>query len=381
MGGSGGLAQFASPPSDRFRYLSALGSMVRSKLVSARPFFLAHAVTFGCNSHCQTCSYWKLTRRMKEDLSTDEVFELLDEGYAAGMRGYYLFGGEPLIRKDVGAIVDYARSKGFLTTMNTNGSSLASKAATLTGLDFAFVSLDYFNGYHDAIRGRSGSFDEVVRGIRRLREIAPTKVTLVTTISRLNLDAIEPMARLAQELGVQISYNAVEPTMDFGLTDSTASPNARLGLTPAELRSFYDRLLQVKHDGYPLLETEQVLRDFTEGRAWTCRFPRMFVYVAPNKQIYSCDYGLSYDLRRGSFEEYFASEAYRNEVARAESCNKCVRTCVRGYSYAYDWKPANTVSLLREARGLFGQPVADRRSLARGAPAHKDYPTPTGRQA
>ena len=361
-------------PSDRRRYLGALGSMVRSKLGAGRPFFLAHAVTFGCNSRCQTCSYWKLTPRMKEDLSTAEVRQLLDEAWAAGMRAYYLFGGEPLVRKDIGAIVDYAHDRGFLTTMNTNGSSLGQKAEALTGLDFAFVSLDYFTPFHDTIRGRRGSFDEVIRGIDRLRSVAPTKVTLVTTISRLNLDAIEPMARLAQELGVQISYHAVEPTLDFGFTDSHESPNLRLGLTPQELRAFYARLLEVKRGGYPLLETEEVLRDFAEGRPWTCRFPRMFVYVSPDKQIYSCDYGLGYDLRHGSFEEYFSSEGFRREVVRAETCNRCVRTCVRGYSYAYDWKLANVVSLVREARSLFGQ-QPDRATDHSGGPvARNAYP-------
>lgn len=342
-----------APASTSRRYVRALLSMARSRFVTGRPFFLAHAVTFGCNSKCQTCSYWKLTPRMKEDLTTSEVFELLDEAWEAGLRGYYLFGGEPLVRKDIGAVVERARERGYVTTMNTNGSLLAAKAPTLTGLDFAFVSLDYFTAYHDYIRGRRGSFDEVVRGIERLRSIAPTKFTLVTTISTLNLDAMEPMARLAKDLGVTISYNSVEPTLDFGLTDSEASPNLRLGLSPAQLRAFYETLLALKQDGYPLLETETVLRDFVEGRPWTCEFPKMFVYVSPDKRIYSCDYRFGYDLRAGSFEEYFASPAWKAHVTEAEACNRCVRTCVRGYSYAYEFRLRNLLELSGDARTLF----------------------------
>lgn len=355
------------------RYLGALGSMLRSRLFTQRPFFLAHAVTFGCNSKCRTCSYWKLTPRMKEDLSTAESFALLDEAYDAGMRGYYLFGGEPLVRSDVGELVDYARQKGFVTTMNTNGSLLVGKARKLTGLDFAFVSLDHHTPFHDEIRGRRGSFDEVIHGIERLREVARTKVTLVTTISTLNLDAMEPMARLAEEMGVSISYNSVEPTLDFGLTDSDASPNEALGLTPAQLHGFYETLLRLKQDGYPLIETEQVLRDFVDGRPWRCEFPKMFVYVSPNKQIYSCDYRYGYDLRRGSFEEYFASAAFRQQVEAAEGCNRCVRTCVRGYSYAYDLHARNLISLVADARTLFAQ---ERRT--RPDPAQPGMPGPFG---
>ncbi|MFZ0699464.1 MAG: radical SAM protein [Thermoplasmata archaeon] len=345
------------PRRDWPRYLGLAASMIRSRLVTHRPFFLAHAATFGCNSKCQTCSYWKLTPRMKEDLSTEEVYSLLDEAHAAGMRGYYLFGGEPLVRKDIGEIVSYARRRGFLTTMNTNGSLLTGKAESLRDLDIAFVSLDYPTPYHDEIRGRVGSFDEVVHGIQRLRAVAGTRVVLVSTISTLNFDAIEPMAQLAQRLDVGISYNSIEPTLDFGMTDSVNSPNLRFGLSPAKLQTFYETLVRVKAAGYPLMETEQVLRDFVEGRPWRCEFPEMFVYVTPDKKIETCDYARAYDLKHGSFEEYFAGPGFRAHAQAAKGCNRCVRTCVRNYAYTYQLKFGHIAQLAGETRRLY-QPVA-----------------------
>jgi MoaA/NifB/PqqE/SkfB family radical SAM enzyme len=342
---------------DGTRFADALASMVKSRAFNHKPFFLAHAATFGCNSKCKMCTYWQLTPRMKEDMPTEEVFEMLDEAYEFGMRGYYLFGGEPLIRKDIGNIVEYAKRRGFLTTMNTNASLLASKTESLRGLDFAFVSLDYFDSYHDYIRGRKGSFYDAIRGIRRIREVAKTKVTLVTTISTLNLDAIEPMAKLAKELNVGISYNFVEPTLDFGLTSGADSPNMSLGLTKPQQRDFYNQLLRLKRDGYPLMETEYVLRHFAEGRRWTCHFPKMFVYVSPDKKIFDCTYNYNYDLRKGSFEDYFASRVYKDQVSKAEGCNMCVRTCVRGYSYAYELNPLNLIDLIGDARILVNQKV------------------------
>ena len=340
---------------DGVRYLDALASMVKSKMFTHKPFFLAHAATYGCNSKCKMCTYWQLTPRMKEDMSTAEVFGMLDEAYEFGMRGYYLFGGEPLIRKDIGMIVDYAKRRGFLTTMNTNGSLLAIKALSVRKLDFAFVSLDYFNEYHDFIRGRKGTYADAARGIQRIREVGRTKVTLVTTISTLNLDAIEPMAKLARDLNVGISYNFVEPTLDFGLTSSSDSPNFSLGLTKEQQRDFYADLLRLKREGYPLMETEYVLKHFAEGRRWTCHFPKMFVYVSPDKKIFDCTYNYNYDLRGGSFKDYFDSQVFRDQVAKAEKCNMCVRTCVRGYSYAYDLKPLNLIDLLGDARILTSQ--------------------------
>ena len=338
------------------RFFDAFLSLFKSRLFTHRPFFLAHAITYACNSRCKTCTYWQMSNRINDDLSTQGVFSLLDEAYDTGMRGYYLFGGEPIIRKDIGRIVDYAKNKGFLTTMNTNASLLVAKAEELRNLDFVFVSLDYFNDYHDFIRGRRGSFNEVIKGIEKIREVGNTRVTLVTTISTLNLDAIEPMAKLARDLKVGISYNTVEPTVQSGFENGrTESPVQNFGLSKIQLQAFYDSLIRVKLQGYPLMETEYVLKHFVEGKPWTCQFPKMFVYVSADKKIFSCTYDHTYDLERGSFEDYFSSRLYRDHVARTQKCNVCVRTCVRGYSYGYDLKPLNFINLLGDARILLKQ--------------------------
>ena len=186
--------------------------------------------------------------QVQKDMSTQEVYDLLDAAYDFGMRGYYLFGGEPLLRNDVEKIVEYARTRGFVTTMNTNGSLLEEKAESLgKNLDFIFVSLDYFNGYHDFIRGRPGSFTEVMQGIKKMRKVGKTRITLVTTISRLNFDAIEPMAQLAQDLGIGISYNSIEPTVQSSFEEGrTDSPVKDYGLNREQLQAFYKKLLKLK---------------------------------------------------------------------------------------------------------------------------------------
>lgn len=342
--------------STRGRFFDAFLSMFKSRVFTQKPFFLAHAITYACNSRCKTCTYWQMSNRVNDDLSTEGVFSLLDEAYDFGMRGYYLFGGEPLVRKDIGKVVDYAKNKGYVTTMNTNASLLAAKAEELRNLDFVFVSLDYFNNYHDSIRGRQGSFNEVIKGIERIREVGDTRVTLVTTISTLNPNACEPMAKLARDLQVGISYNAVEPTVQSSFEEGrTESPVRDYGLNKEQLRAFYASLLRLKLQGYPLMETEYVLRDFTLGKNWICQFPKMFVYVSADKKIFSCTYDHTYDLRHGTFEQYFSSKLYQNHVSKAEKCNLCIRTCVRGYSYAYDMKLLNFINLVGDAKILLKQ--------------------------
>ncbi|MGD6809995.1 MAG: radical SAM protein [Candidatus Bathyarchaeia archaeon] len=334
------------------RYFGVALSLLKSRQ-SRRPFFLAHAITYACNSKCKTCTYWQMTDRKSEDMSTEQVFRLLDEAYDCGMRGYYLFGGEPTVRRDIGKIVDYAKNKGFLTTMNTNGSLLATKAQELKALDMVFVSLDYFNDYHDFIRGKPRAFKEVMEGIDEIRKAGHTRVVLVTTISSLNFEAIEPMAKLARDLHVGISYNSVEPTVKSSFeAGRSQSPVADYGLTKRQLQTFYEKLLALKIEGYPLMETELVLKHFVEGRSWTCDFPKMFVYVSADNKIFSCTYDHTYDLNQGSFEDYFSSKLFQEHSTKAEKCNICIRTCVRGYVYTYKLNPIHLLDLLSNAKIL-----------------------------
>jgi MoaA/NifB/PqqE/SkfB family radical SAM enzyme len=338
---------------DGARFFGAVRSLLKSRLWTHKPFFLAHAITYACNSRCKTCTYWKMSGRKNENLSTEGVFRLLDEAYDFGMRGYYLFGGEPTVRDDIGSVIDYAKRRGFLTTMNTNGSLLAEKAQELCNVDFMFISLDYFNSYHDFIRGRAGSFEEVLEGIERIRKAGNTRVVLVTTISTLNFDAIKPMARLAEDLHVGISFNSVEPTVQSGFEEGrTDSPVDNYGLTKTELQGFYNTLLKLKKDGYPLMETQHVLKHFVEARKWTCQFPKMFVYVSPDKKIFSCTYDHTYDLNTGTFEDYFSSKLFKEYAKRAQKCNVCIRTCVRGYTYTYNLNPLHLINLVGDGKTL-----------------------------
>lgn len=333
------------------RYIQLIKAGFRTRVVTHRPIFLAHAVTYVCNSRCKTCTMWHMSKMASRDLDTEEVFDLLKSARKMGMRGYYTWGGEPLIRKDIPEILEFAKKIGFFTVMNTNASLLESKADSISdNLDFIFVSLDYPNKYHDFIRGRKGSFNEVVNGIKKMLEIGKTNVGLASTISKLNFDKIEDLARSAMELDVPISFNAVEPTMESNYeTKRTYLPVHKYGLDKDELKKFYAKLLELKYKGYPLAETKAVLQDYVNGKPFRCQFSKIFVYVSPEGTMFPCTYQYGTppkSLNEVSFNEYFSSKEYREFVKKSEQCKVCLRTCVRMYSYSYDLSPNHFINLI-----------------------------------
>ena len=60
------------------------------------------AVTNRCNGRCAYC---RIPMRSPEDLSTDVILRLIDEMKAAGTVRLGIWGGEPLLREDIGTIV------------------------------------------------------------------------------------------------------------------------------------------------------------------------------------------------------------------------------------------------------------------------------------
>ncbi len=332
------------------RYIDVAIAGLKSKFITHTPICLAHSVTFACNCRCKMCTQWKMTDKVSKDMKTEEVFDLLRKAYDAGMRVYYAWGGEPLIRKDLPQILEYAKKMGFVTIVNTNGALLKYKAKEIGPVtDAIVISLDSTDELHDVIRGRKGAYKEVIAGLEEIKKFGCI-ITIASTISKLNYDKIEDLAKFAKKNKVVITYNTVEPTLSSSYEDErTYEPVNQYGLNKEELHEFYSKLLELKNKGYPLAETKAVLRDYVDGEPFNCHFPEIFVYVSPDGVLIPCTnlYDLKpQSLKDISFQKYFASKAFKKFTKDISDCRVCLRTCVRSYAYSYMMNPEHMIELV-----------------------------------
>lgn len=99
-----------------------LKAKVSGKRIPARVFL---QLTKYCNMKCRHC--WAYQQDYQDDirdakeLTTKEMLELINLLYDRGTRWINFLGGEPLLRKDLGIILDHARKKGIYCEMSTNG--------------------------------------------------------------------------------------------------------------------------------------------------------------------------------------------------------------------------------------------------------------------
>ena len=143
---------------------------------TAVPFHVTLAVNTECNLRCVYCSSPEQRERL---LSADQWRRVLDELHALGTERVLFFGGEPLLRKDLGEIVAHARGLGLRCALTSNGALVPRQPGVIRQLDTLVVSLDGDAAAHDRNRG-TGSHAAALRGIEAARGWGvPVKVNAV----------------------------------------------------------------------------------------------------------------------------------------------------------------------------------------------------------
>ncbi|MFH1510282.1 MAG: radical SAM protein, partial [Candidatus Woesearchaeota archaeon] len=147
----------------------------------AVPYFVTINPTSLCNLHCPMCS--TPTSRQDIELSFEDMKIVVDEVHAIGIKRIsFCGGGEPTLHKDFFGILAYAKQKGLVVYLNTNGSFNSGIADRLvkSGIDFVIFSLDFSDPKkHDGFRGMPGLFDCVVSNIERLKNTTKVRIRAV----------------------------------------------------------------------------------------------------------------------------------------------------------------------------------------------------------
>ena len=166
-----------------------------------RPFSAAYAVTNRCNLRCAYCN----TPFMDPtDLSLEQSRLLFDRLRSLGVCRLGLVGGEPLVRKDLGELVDEAKSRQFYVTLNSNLVLYHRRPEVFDDVDLVFTSLDGDPETHRARRGER-SFDGVLDAIAQL--VARRKpVVAICVVGEADLPQAERLLETAEQIGFQMHF-------------------------------------------------------------------------------------------------------------------------------------------------------------------------------
>lgn len=246
----------------------------------AVPFSVVFAVTYRCQCHCVHCSVGDYPVSNNE-LSTQEITELIDAIDAWGPIKVTFFGGEPLLHPDIVELVAHASARGIRTALDTNGIALTEEklsALKRAGIGNINISIDSAQApLHDQLRQYPGCFDQALGAIRAcVRSQVPTLISTYASnrsVQSRDLEAIIAMAKRERVQGVKILFPILSGRWrnneSEGLT--TEGRNYLHGLVDPSYVYIEDALEMLKRNGKGCSALEKNL-----------------VYISPSGDIQPC---------------------------------------------------------------------------------------------
>ena len=161
-----------------------------------------------CNLTCKHCYATSADKDFPGELSTEKVYEVMDDLKGYGVPVLILSGGEPLMRPDIFDISRHAKQMGFYVGLSSNGTLITTdniRRIADVGYDYVGISIDGMRETHDRFRRRLGAYDEALRGVRLCRD-AGIKIGLRFTLTRDNAHDLPNLLQLLDDEDVDKFY-------------------------------------------------------------------------------------------------------------------------------------------------------------------------------
>ncbi|MDY0362310.1 MAG: 12,18-didecarboxysiroheme deacetylase [Desulforegulaceae bacterium] len=193
-------------PSDALRYgrdSKSLPSHLLQFSKDKKPVVVWN-ITRRCNLNCIHCYAQAKNEEFKDELTTEQGKKLLDDLADFGVPVVLFSGGEPMMRKDLPILAEYAVSKGMRAVISTNGTLITEEKAKelkKIGLSYVGISLDGMKEVNDKFRGLEGAYDMAIKGIENCKK-AGIKVGLRFTINKHNAKEIPKIFDLVEKMEI-----------------------------------------------------------------------------------------------------------------------------------------------------------------------------------
>lgn len=325
-----------------------------SKIFSANltkrwfPLIVSMTITNRCNLRCIYC-YGSYYDRAIQDFPIEVWLKLIDQLVPLGTRLIHLEGGEPLLRKDIGQIIEKAKKKGLICRMNSNGILIPKRIKDIIGVDSLCISLDGDEQSNDKNRGQ-GTYSKIIEGIICAKKNGLSVLTS-TVLTRNNIEngAIEKVLALSKEIGfgAQFSFLYEQTT--------TRLNNAAFYLDEDSIRRAIKKLISYKRKGYPIFYSHATYRNalnwpvsyeqkrFTSKtsppqgyRYIPCYMGKLMCFIDGDGLIYPCGEHIA-NFPALNFLKVGFKKAWENLANK--DCITCYNTCFNEYNQVFSCRP------------------------------------------
>ncbi|MER6995645.1 pyrroloquinoline quinone biosynthesis protein PqqE [Streptomyces sp. NPDC000410] len=296
------------------------------------PWALLAELTHGCPLRCAYCSNPVELIGPSAELTTTQWIDVLRQAADLGIVQMHVSGGEPLLRRDLTAIVAAADRAGIHTQLVTSGVGLHEKRLGElmdAGLRSVQLSVQHADAAASERIAGARSFAAKERAARLVRA-AGLPLGLNVVLHRANLDALDDIVELGLAWGTDRIELANTQFYGWALVnrDTLLPGREQVDRARRSVAAWRDRL-----GGRP--ELVWVVPDYVDGTAKPCMggWGSVSLTVAPDGTVYPCpaaaplpgldapnvkDHPLEWIWRESK-----AFTLYRGEQWMSEPCRSC----------------------------------------------------------
>lgn len=185
------------------KHIKYMNNFMRQRLVH-----LNLQLLYQCNFRCKICDFWHEEYSRSPKLSFEDMQVVVEKLRPVAPLIVSIGGGEPLIHRELTDIICLLAREHFPVMICNGWYMTPEKAHEMfeAGLHEISVSVDYADPKkHDEQRGAPGAFDRAIQALdmlQRNRTHRTQRVHMISVVMEDNLDEIEPLIKLAKEIGV-----------------------------------------------------------------------------------------------------------------------------------------------------------------------------------
>lgn len=305
-------------------------------LIRPDPRNLFISLTANCNLRCKGCHYGR-DFMPGHQLEWPIVRDLIDDAKALGFERVRLYGGEPLLHKELPRIVSHIAARGLGMWLTTNGVLLERKADALVEAGLREISLGFYGvgDAYDAYVQRRERFGQLEAGVAYVRKRYGMGIAMhldwLLMRPTCSLESLGAMWDFAQRYETPIYVNLIHYSLPYFVqgrdNELQFGPEDR----PA-IEAVVERLLQYKKDRPDLiLNSAPGLRSIPD---WLIKGPAMrvpcteyqLIWVGPDGTVQMCYVTFELgNLHERRLSELLFTERHRQAAkdAFALNCPNC----------------------------------------------------------
>jgi pyrroloquinoline quinone biosynthesis protein E len=247
------------------------------------------SITGKCNFTCPSC--YRLDT--DKELTTQQIFELIDQLASLKVFQLAIGGGEPLLRKDIFEILAHSAQRGIVANLTTNG-SLITKTTVKHLSNFSIGQINIsLNGHSETTNFTRGRFAflKATQAIKLLKA-SPLRIGVNLLVTPENLPHLEQILSFIDSMNIRY-INILRPKPTKNNTrwyQSNKLLRKHLGKLKSILISWQDRLCIAVDSALVCLMSDLSAYEMQKRGIYGCSAGKRICSVDPSGKVYPCSF-------------------------------------------------------------------------------------------